>query len=152
GCVVNQPNGTRYVGLGSRSEPLLLDVQELLASLGVASRIYRTSVSGKSSFSHVRKDGTEVAYVSDGPFYDLRITGRSLREFAVLIDFSVESKHRKLTTVIDESGYYNTDESVRLVSRESQGFETTYNLTEPRNHSYIVSGVVVANCSEYLSL
>jgi ribonucleoside-diphosphate reductase alpha chain len=41
---------------------------------------------------------------------------------------------------------------VRMVSRTSKGFETTYNLTEPRNHSYIVSGVVVANCSEYMSL
>ena len=39
-----------------------------------------------------------------------------------------------------------------MVSRESRGFETTYNLTEPRNHSYIVSGVVVANCSEYMHL
>ena len=41
---------------------------------------------------------------------------------------------------------------VTLVSRESRGFEITYNLTEPRNHSYIVGGTVVANCSEYLSL
>ena len=28
----------------------------------------------------------------------------------------------------------------------------TYNLTEPRNHSYIVGGTVVANCSEYVHL
>ena len=42
GCVVNQhANGTRYVGLGSRSEELLIGVQELLASLGIASRIYQ---------------------------------------------------------------------------------------------------------------
>jgi ribonucleoside-diphosphate reductase alpha chain len=39
-----------------------------------------------------------------------------------------------------------------MVSRESRGFETTYNLTEPRNHSYIVGGIVVANCSEYVHL
>src|SRR5262249_35637735 len=32
------------------------------------------------------------------------------------------------------------------------GLELTYNLTEPRNHSYIVSGTVVANCSEYVHL
>src|SRR5206468_1402903 len=37
-------------------------------------------------------------------------------------------------------------------SRVSDGFETTYNLTEPRNHSYIVQGVAVANCSEYMHL
>ena len=39
-----------------------------------------------------------------------------------------------------------------MVSREPQGYETTYNLTEPRNHSYIVGGTVVANCSEYVHL
>ena len=34
GCVVNDvAKGTRYVGLGSRSEELLLGVQELLADL-----------------------------------------------------------------------------------------------------------------------
>ncbi len=44
GCVVHQAsNETRYVGLGSRSEELLIGVQELLASLGIASRIYMTS-------------------------------------------------------------------------------------------------------------
>ncbi|HME64789.1 MAG TPA: vitamin B12-dependent ribonucleotide reductase, partial [Streptosporangiaceae bacterium] len=47
---------------------------------------------------------------------------------------------------------YRVDRTVRMVSRESKGFETTYNLTEPRNHSYIVGGTVVANCSEYMSL
>ena len=37
GCVVNQQaNGTRYVGLGSRPRNCCIDVQELLASLGMA--------------------------------------------------------------------------------------------------------------------
>ena len=152
GTVVDQPNGTRYVGLGSKSDGLLRDVQELLASLGIAARIYRTAEEKEATFSYTRVDGAEVVYNSDGPFFDLRITGRSLREFAVLIDFRVPSKREKLIRVVDGSSHYNTDETVRLVSRESVGYETTYNLTEPRNHSYIVNGVVVANCSEYLSL
>src|SRR5262249_12528545 len=80
GCVVSSDNGTRYVGLGSRSEELLLGVQELLGSLGIAGRIYQTSTK-KESFSYTRKDGSQVTYGSDGPSFDLRITGRSLREF-----------------------------------------------------------------------
>ncbi len=131
GCVVSQPNGTRYVGLGSRSEELLLDVQELLGSLGIASR---------------------VSYGSDGPSFDLRITGQSLREFGARIGFSLPAKERKLLTVIVSTTFYQKDETVRLVSRQPAGFETTYNLTEPRNHSYVVSGLVVANCSEYVHL
>ncbi|MGO9297545.1 MAG: LAGLIDADG family homing endonuclease, partial [Streptosporangiaceae bacterium] len=151
GCVVSLPNGTRYVGLGSRSEELLLGVQELLGSLGIASRIYRTGTK-EIGFTCTRKDGSEAAYGSDGPSFDLRITGRSLREFGARIGFSLTSKARKLLNVVASTTAYSKDETVRLVSRESRGFETTYNLTEPRNHSYIVSGIVVANCSEYVHL
>jgi ribonucleotide reductase alpha subunit len=152
GCVVDQKsNGTRYVGLGSRSEELLIGVQELLSSLGIASRIYQT---GKKleSFHYTRKDGSEVTYGSDGPSFDLRITAGAVREYQKLIGFTLPSKRTKLASLIESSGFYNVDRSVRMVSRESMGFETTYNLTEPRNHSYIVSGTVVANCSEYVHL
>jgi ribonucleoside-diphosphate reductase alpha chain len=151
GCAVSMKNGTRYVGLGSRSEELLLGVQELLGSLGIASRIYRTGIK-KDSFSYTRKDGSTASYGSDGPSFDLRITGRSLREFGARIGFSLPGKERELLRIIASTTYYNKDETVRLVSRESRGFETTYNLTEPRNHSYIVGGTVVANCSEYVHL
>ncbi|HEU5416867.1 MAG TPA: LAGLIDADG family homing endonuclease [Streptosporangiaceae bacterium] len=151
GCVVSSDNGTRYVGLGSRSEELLLGVQELLNSLGIASRIYQTGQKD-DSFSYTRKDGSETTYGSDGPSFDLRIAGRSLREFGAMIGFSLEAKERKLLKVIASTRYYSTDETVTLVSRQSRGFETTYNLTEPRNHSYVVGGTVVANCSEYVHL
>jgi ribonucleoside-diphosphate reductase alpha chain len=151
GCAASMPDGTRYVGLGSRSEELLLGVQELLASLGIACRIYRTGAE-RASFSCTREDGSQAGCGSDGPSYDLRITGRSLREFGARIGFSLPSKERRLLKIIVSSASYDTDETVRLVDRQSRGFETTYNLTEPRNHAYIVSGMVVANCSEYVHL
>jgi ribonucleoside-diphosphate reductase alpha chain len=151
GCVVNLANGTRYVGLGSKSEELLLGVQELLGSLGIASRIYRSGPK-KDSSSYTRKDGSTATYSSDGPTFDLRITGRSLREFGMQIGFSLPDKASKLGNLIVSTRFYKTDETVHMTSRTSRGFETTYNLTEPRNHSYIVSGVVVANCSEYVHL
>jgi ribonucleoside-diphosphate reductase alpha chain len=151
GCVVSQENGTRYVGLGSRSEELLLGVQELLGSLGIASRIYQTGTK-KDSFSYTRKNGSKVSYSSDGPTLDLRISGRSMREFAIRVGFSLPAKEQRLVQTSISTRAYNKDETVRLVSRESRGYETTYNLTEPRNHSYVVSGVVVANCSEYVHL
>jgi ribonucleoside-diphosphate reductase alpha chain len=141
GCVVHQvSNETRYVGLGSRSEELLIGVQELLASLGIASRI------------HTRKDGTETSYGSDGPSYDLRVTAGAIRDFHRLIGFSLPCKQAKLAEIVERTGFHNVDRTVRMVSRESKGYETTYNLTEPRNHSYIVGGTVVANCSEYIHL
>jgi len=151
GCVLSMPDGTRYAGLGSRSQELLLGVQELLGSLGIAGQICPAGT-GKASFSYPREDGSAVSYGSDGPSFDLRITGRSLREFGARIGFSLPAKERELLAVIASTASAKADESVRLVSRESRGFETTYNLTEPRNHSYIVSGMVVANCSEYVHL
>ena len=153
GRVVNQAsNETRYVGLGSRSEELLIGVQELLASLGIASRIYTTSQSKESSFHYTGKDVTEASYGSDGPSYDLRITATAIRQFHRLVGFGLPSKQAKLAEIGEHTGFYQVDRTVRMISRESKGFETTYNLTEPRNHSYIVGGTVVANCSEYVHL
>ncbi len=153
GCVVNQAvNQTRYVGLGSRSEELLIGVQELLASLGIASHIYTTSQGKKASFHYTRKDGTEASYGSNGPSYDLRITAGAIREFHRFVGFSLPAKQARLAEIVEQSGFYQVDRTVRMISRASKGFETTYNLTEPRNHSYIVGGTVVANCSEYVHL
>ncbi|MFA1544383.1 vitamin B12-dependent ribonucleotide reductase [Actinomadura monticuli] len=151
GCVVSMENGTRYVGLGSRSEELLLGVQELLASLGISGRIYRTGLK-KESFRYTRKDGSEATYGSNGPSFDLRVSGQGMVEFAAVVGFGLQAKQAALLGILDTTKRYKKDLSVRMVSRESKGFETTYNLTEPRNHSYIVSGFVVANCSEYMSL
>ncbi len=152
GCVVDQQaNATRYVGLGSRSEELLIGAQELLASLGIASRIYKTGVKA-ASFHYTRKDGSEATYGSDGPSFDLRITASALREFHRLIGFSLPGKQAKLSRIVTSADFYDVDRTVRMVSRQSQGYELTYNLAEPRNHSYIVGGTVVANCSEYVHL
>ena len=39
-----------------------------------------------------------------------------------------------------------------MVERVDDGVELTYNLSEPRNHSYVANGVVVRNCTEYMHL
>ena len=153
GSVVRrEASETRYVGLGSRSEELLIGVQELLASLGIGSRIHKISPKKRPSFRYIRKDGTETSYGSIGPMYDLRVSAGSIRDFHRVIGFSLPSKRAKLADLVEHAKFHQTDCTVRMVSRESQGFETTYNLTEPRNHSYIVGGTVVANCSEYVHL
>ena len=44
------------------------------------------------------------------------------------------------------------EEPVTLVRRDEGGEgERVFNLTEPLHHAYVVEGVVVANCSEYMS-
>ncbi|MDP8929511.1 MAG: ribonucleoside-diphosphate reductase [Actinomycetota bacterium] len=141
----------RYVGLGSRSRELLLGVQRLLSTFGIIARIY-ASDGCRSSFKYRRKDGTTVTYKGRGTAYDLRIAGRSMQDFAARIGFSLPSKSAKLERALAEHDRYRTEETVQLVERVDDGIEQTYNLSEPRNHSYVVNGVLVRNCSEYMHL
>ena len=52
--------------------------------------------------------------------------------------------------MIKERTLYRTKGSTTMIAREDDGQEMVYNLTEPLHHSYIVDGLVVANCSEYM--
>ncbi len=151
GCVSRKSGnrGYHYVGLGSRSEALLKDVQRMLSAFGVRSRVYHVAKSQGSSFSYIRKDGTEVEYESRQGF-DLRITGSDLERFAEAIGFSTPRKEDALGTMLHETSRYSTKATVQLVELEEDGQEQVYNLTEPLHHSYLVDGFIVANCSEYM--
>jgi ribonucleoside-diphosphate reductase alpha chain len=151
GCLSRVEDGkaSRYAGLGSRSEALLKDVQRLLSAWGIRGRVYRITGSDKSHFEYTRKDGVRVAYESREGF-DLRITGSDLARFAQEIGFSCPRKQSALEALLDETRRYATKAGAKLLAREEDGQEMVYNLTEPLHHSYIVDGVVVANCSEYM--
>jgi ribonucleoside-diphosphate reductase alpha chain len=152
GCVSRVEAGnkaSRYVGLGSRSSGLLKDVQRLLSAWGIRGRIYRTTDASTPHFSYTRKDGTTAEYTSREGF-DLRITGTDLARFAAEIGFSCPRKQAGVESLINERSLYRTKDGTTLVARDDDGQEMVYNLTEPLHHSYIVDGVVVANCSEYM--
>jgi ribonucleotide reductase alpha subunit len=152
GCVSRVEVGgkaRRYVGLGSRSDALLRDVQRLLSTWGIRGRIYRITDSSDSRFSYTRADGETVEYATREGF-DLRITGTDMARFAAEIGFSCPRKQAAVESLIAETTRYRTKSYTRLVAREDDGQEAVYNLTEPLHHSYIVDGVVVANCSEYM--
>ncbi|HEV8297202.1 MAG TPA: LAGLIDADG family homing endonuclease, partial [Acidimicrobiales bacterium] len=151
GCAVRNADKGSYVGLGSTSIDLLRDVQRQLTTFGITSRVYQVRSGGRRGFSYTRKNGDMVQY-EQKPSYDLRITSRSLDRFASSIGFSLSAKGAVLRDIVATRRAYDVDVTARLVERIDDGVEVTYNLTEPRNHSYIVNGIVVANCSEYLSL
>lgn len=121
GCIVNDiKKGTRYAGLSSRSEALLVGVQQLLCSLGVTSRIYHTGHK-TDSFHYTRRDGRRVTYSSAGPSFDLRISGPSLREFAVTVDFDLLRKQEKLLRALDLHGFYHVADCKALTERTGLG-------------------------------
>jgi ribonucleoside-diphosphate reductase alpha chain len=151
GCVRRDDVKGSYVGLGSTSSALLCGVQRLLTTFGITSHVYRTSGVGVSTFAHTREDGPSVV---DGrhSLQDLRISASSIPEFARSVGFSLPAKDSKLRGLIADRkrAFSHTDTSARLVERIEDGYELTYNLSEPRNHSYVVNGLVVRNCSEYM--
>jgi ribonucleoside-diphosphate reductase alpha chain len=153
GCISRVENGkaSRYVGLASRSPMLLQDVQALLSGFGIRGRIYDTTAESASSFTDTRVGGDTVEYDSR-PGHDLRITGSDLDVFACEIGFSSPRKQRGLESLLQSTTRSRTKGDVSLVSRRDDGEEQVYNLTEPLHHSYIVNGVLVANCSEYMYL
>ncbi len=153
GCVRRDDSKGSYVGLGSTSRCLLIDVQRLLSTFGINSRIYAGRSGQRSSFEYTRRDGVSVTYQSHS-MYDLRISASSILMFASRIGFSVAAKAALLHSLINERvrGFYSARTSAKLLERMDDGFELTYNLSEPRNHSYIVNGLVVRNCSEYMHI
>ena len=153
GCFVRNDQKGSYVGLGSISIELLRGVQRLLSTLGISARIYATNRAGGSPFTYERKDGSSIGYRRQAS-YDLRIFGSSIDAFAANVGFGLSRKAELLreTLARRQRGPYTTDTTIRLAERVDDGIELTYNLTEPRNHSYVANGVVVRNCSEYMHL
>ena len=151
GCVVDQEaKATRYVGLAAGPRDCLSGCRNC------------SPRSGSAAASTDRREDRQLPLHEEGrlagdlrvrrPLVDLRITAGALPEFRRLIGFTLPGKQGKLDRIMRSPSFYHVDRTARLVSRESHGFEPTYNLTEPRNHSYVVGGTVVANCSEYVHL
>lgn len=152
GCLsrVESGKGSRYIGLGSTSIGLLRDAQKLLSGFGIRARIYQNGAAKNACFNYTRQDGSYVEY--DGkPIADLRITGTDLEVFASQINFASLRKKDALDQLLKETNRYRSKDSVSLTSSQKDGREHVFNLTEPLHHSYIVDGIIVANCSEYMS-
>ncbi len=154
GCaVVNRQKGS-YVGLGSASIDLLEGVQRLLTTFGVSSRVYKTRGASDVGCIQPHQQGRRDR--------DLRAGGRLRPSHHLGVDCLLRGAHRVLVVseggaareiiVEGRKGFYDVRRTTRLVERTDDGIELTYNLSEPRNHSYVVDGIVVRNCSEYMHL
>ena len=151
GTVANYGSHSHHVALDSSSIELLEQVQLLLLSFGVKSKLCRDR----------RDAGTEMLPNGNGgeaespvaPFHSLRITRGSRVVFEHEIGFLAGSaKAGRLADLNREVGTYQDRFEDRLVSLEPLGEETVYDLTEPVTHHFVASGLVVHNCSEYMFL
>ncbi|MCP3935447.1 MAG: ribonucleoside-diphosphate reductase [Actinomycetia bacterium] len=136
-----------HVGLSSISVDLLRGVQQLLTTFGISSHIHQVGSAGQESLG---PDASEA----DGAVasFDLRVTDADIEVFAGVIGFELSAKVAALDEVVSTrvGAPHTATRVAELRSRIDDGIELTYTLSEPRNHSYIVNGLVVRNCSEYV--
>ncbi len=150
--LIDRGKPNRYVGLGARRRDFLRDVQLLLSGFGIRSRIYDVSgAAARAGVQYVRREGGRAATLSR-PGFELRVTGSDMSLFAARISFSTARKRAALQALLETSEGFTTKRGTHLVERTDAGEEMVYNLTEPLHHSYIVEGLLVANCSEYMYL
>ena len=153
---VSKPGGGHgaQVSLSSTSQHLLVDVQKMLSQFGIVARIYKDQQRDpqrQKPFTHTRANGEQVEYTSRSAHWRLTVTSRQIEAYARYIGFTLSHKQQRLQQLADTKWLdANSQVPVNLVSRTDDGIERTYNLTEPRNHSYVVDGVVVSNCGEFV--
>ncbi len=152
GTVANYGEKSQYVSLDSCSLELLRQVQLLLLGFGIKAKIYEN-----------RRGGVTVAVLPDGrggvksypvkEMYSLRISRSSRFIFEREIGFDPESpKAAALAALNAEVGTYRDEltDAVELI--EPLGEADVFDLTEEATHHFVAGGLVVHNCSEYMSL
>ncbi|MHB8573150.1 MAG: TSCPD domain-containing protein [Candidatus Dormibacteria bacterium] len=127
----------RYIALGSRSRHFVQEVQLLLQGLGVPSQVAPEMLDAGGG---IRQPGFQV-----------RLTGAALVPFRENIGLNGAGKRQRLERMA-RPGSHPDPWRAHMVARIEDGVELTYNLSEPRNHSYVAQGLAVANCSEYMYL
>jgi ribonucleoside-diphosphate reductase alpha chain len=152
GTVANYGDKSQYVSLDSTSEELLRQVQLLLLSFGIKSKLYAG-----------RRGETTVSLLPDGrggmreypvkPVFSLRISRSSRILFEREIGFHPSShKAAALARLNAEVGTYRDELTDEVASVEPAGDEDVFDLTEQATDHFVAGGFVVHNCSEYMFL
>jgi len=149
GTVANYGAKSQYVSLDSCSIELLQQVQHLLLSFGIKSKLYANRRNELSSRCPDGKGGfAEYAVVQ---MHSLRISRSSRLAFEREIGFHHAShktsalQRLNATVTCYADGF--TDE---FASLEALGDADVFDLTESDTHHFVANGLRVHNCSEYV--
>ncbi len=152
GTVANYGEKSQYVSLCSSSRELLSQVQLLLLSFGIKSKVYenrRGTVT--ESLCPDGRGGLAMYQVSQT--HDLRISRGSRILFEENIGFHSASKKSAALRQLNSSiSTYLDPPSDSIRSLRSLGHQQVFDLTEPDTHHFVANGVLVHNCSEYMFL
>jgi len=139
GNVHGETNGQkriRRITLTSAHSKLIEDVQILLSTFGIISRV-RQSKSKLNNKEYIR--------------FDLTISGENIKLFAKLIGFKNKNKQKKLNGLVNtkwkDTKQINFAKVVEVIDLKKT--EEVYNLTVFNNdHKFAVNGIISANCGE----
>ena len=153
GCVSRVESGgkaNRYAGLGSRSEALLKDVQRVLSTFGIRGRIYRDHGVARGRRSPTRASTEQLSSTPRARASTCASPAATLLASQPRSASRLRASRPPSRRCSPRPGATRRSPGQCSISREEDGQEEVYNLTEPLHHSYIVDGFVVANCSEYM--
>ena len=149
----SNPEKGSYVGLGSISTEVATGRATVAGNVrGQLADLQRPPGWGVRAERTGARTGPRSG-TSDEASYDLRITGEWVATFASGRLQPPRARRRSCDPVDD---VYGRAGSTTLTRRSgwsigrTKALELTYNLSEPRNHSYIANGIIVRNCSEYM--
>ena len=146
GTVADYSDKSQYVSLDSTSLALLEQVQVMLLSFGIKTKLYQNRL---PAGTYELPGGTYQRLA----MHSLRISRSSRVRFEHEIGFMPESpKAVKLAEVNARVTAYADRMDDEFVSLEFVGEEPVYDLTEPRTNHFVANGLVVHNCSEYMFL
>ncbi len=149
GTVANYGPKSQYVSLDSCSLTLLKQVQYLLLSFGVKSKLYTNRRTDLTSSCPDGNGGfAEYAVVQ---MHSLRVSRVSRRAFEREIGFhNASQKARALAEVNAAVACYAEPLSDAFHSFEVIGEADVFDLTENDTHHFVANGLRVHNCSEYV--
>ncbi len=150
GTVANDGEKSQYVSLDSSSEELLRQVQLLLLSFGIKSKLCRRG----DTVSALLPDGRGgMRHYPVQPMFSLRISRSSRVIFEREIGFHPESpKAPALARLNAEVAAYRDELTDEVAAVVPAGEADVFDLTEEATHHFVAAGIVVHNCSEYMFL
>jgi ribonucleoside-diphosphate reductase alpha chain len=152
GTVAHYGDKSQYVSLDSTSLEMLRQVQTLLLSFGIKSKLYENRRAGKlTAMLPDGHGGLKESRVQE--MHSLRISRSSRVLFEEMIGFLPKSAKSQALRKLNESvGTYRDEMSDCFASLTKLGTQKVYDLTEPLTHHFVANGIVVHNCSEYMFL
>src|SRR5699024_9757353 len=142
--------GSISIELGSTEKSLLADVQKLLLTFGVFSRIYDSK---KSGFALLPDGHGGLKEYEQKKSYSLRISDRQSRDIMyTLVNWLTKHKEywEERNASLTNKVYQTHKFRATVKSIEFYGHEDVYDVTVENGHSLIFNGIATGNCSEIL--